>query len=491
MQSIGEPEIRKRLERDNTWWNLAATQPIPEAEYPRRAYFKPFKELALNFNIRRATVLLGPRRVGKTFMIKQLIHEAIIGGTDPKSILYASIDTPVYSGISLEQFLEFIPKDATGQNRIVIFDEIQYLREWETHLKDLVDTHPTTKFVATGSAAAALRLKSQESGAGRFSEFMLPCLTFFEFLKFLGEDSKLILPEPDKTKKGTWYKTSDIDALNRRFIDYLNYGGYPESVLNEDIRRNPEQFIRNDIVDKVLLKDLPNLYGINEIQELNRLFSFLAYNTGNEASLENICQESGISKPTIKRYIEYLESAFLVIKAPNVDDNCKTMKRERNFKVYLNNPSMRAALFAPVNAADSDKIGHLAEFAVFSQWQHATDFRLLRYARWRNEGEVDIVLLQGMKQKPTWIGEIKWSNRIETHQYDETKSICHMLKNHSSIRDGFFTTRTYETTITVEGRSIAVVPTALYCYTVGRNITASLEIGGISLPKDPAQVEAA
>ena len=423
-------------------------------------------------------------------MIKQLISEAIASGIDPKSILYASTDTPVYSGISLERFLEFMPERITA--RIVVFDEIQYLRDWELHLKDLVDTYPNTKFIATGSAAAALRLKSQESGAGRFSEFMLPCLTFYEFLKFLGEDDELIFSEPEAKKGGNiWYRTRDLEALNNQFIDYLNYGGYPESVLNEDIRRNPEQFIRNDIVDKVLLKDLPNLYGINEIQELNRLFSFLAYNTGNEASLENICQESGISKPTIKRYIEYLETAFLVIKVPNVDDNCKTMKRERNFKVYLNNPSMRAALFAPVSAADSDKIGHLAESAVFSQWQHATDFRLLRYARWRNEGEVDIVLLQGMKQKPTWVGEIKWSNRIEKNEYDETKSIRHLLKNHSSIKEGFFTTRTYETKIDVEGRPIDVIPTALYCYTVGRNITASLEAGGIPVPKESAQIQAA
>jgi uncharacterized protein len=112
----------------------------------------------------------------------------------------------------------------------------------------------------------------------------------------------------------------DIEGLNRRFIDYLNYGGYPEAVLNDEIRKSPEQFIRNDIIDKVLLKDLPNLYGITNIQELNRLFSFLAYNAGNEASYENISRESEISKQTIKRYIEYLESSFLIIKISNVDE---------------------------------------------------------------------------------------------------------------------------------------------------------------------------
>ena len=374
MQPIGELDIQRRIERDNPWWSRSAAA-IPEAEDKRRVYFDSFKNLALDFNVRRATVLLGPRRVGKTFMIKQLIHDAIQNGIPSKSILFASIDTPIYSGMRLEKFIEFMPKDSPSGNKIIIFDEIQYLRQWEVHLKDLVDSCENIKFIATGSAAAALRLKSQESGAGRFSEFMLPALTFYEFLDFRGVHDSMII-EPDKTLPmgERFYQARDIDALNAHFVDYLNFGGYPEAVLNSTVRENTEQFIRNDIIDKVLLKDLPSLYGINEIQELNRLFSFLAYNAGNEASFEKISQESGITKPTIKKYIEYLESAFLIMKIGNVDDNCKTMKRERNCKIYLNNPSMRAALFAPVDTSDTEKIGHLAESAIFSQWQHAQGY---------------------------------------------------------------------------------------------------------------------
>src|SRR6202789_3354814 len=146
---------------------------LQEADWPRRVYFRPFQELALKFDVKRATVLLGPRRVGKTVMIKQLIWELIESGFDPSAILFASIDTPVYSGVSLEKFLDLMPSLTDSLARkIVIFDEIQYLREWERHMKDLVDQYPHIKFIVTGSAAAALRLKSKESGAGRFSEFM-------------------------------------------------------------------------------------------------------------------------------------------------------------------------------------------------------------------------------------------------------------------------------------------------------------------------------
>ena len=270
----------------------------------------------------------------------------------------------------------------------------------------------------------------------------------------------------------------------------LNYGGYPEAVLNEQIRANPEKFIKDDIIDKVLLKDLPVLYGIIGIQELNKLFSVLAYNAGTEASFENISQESGITKPTIKRYIEYLESAFLLIKISTVDDNCKSMKRERNFKIYLNNPSMRAALFAPVQHEDSQKIGQLAECAVFAQWQHATQFSNLRYSRWRNEGEVDIVFLNPGNQKPMWYGEIKWSDRVVTNEFEELRSLTVLIKKHKTIRNAVFTTKTFSGELMIDDRLVKLMPCAAYCYVVGRNITSQLETPVI-VENSPAQAKLA
>ena len=467
MLEISEADIRQRIERDNPWWADSAFI-IAESKFPRRVYFEPFKALALNPGLQRAAVLLGPRRVGKTVMLRQLIHDAIGSGINAKSILYVSIDAPVYSRMPLAKFLEFLPTQ--NGNSLVIFDEIQYLKDWEVHLKDLVDNFPGTKFVASGSAAAALKLKSAESGAGRFSDFMLPPLTFYEFVCFTGDDEKLVKWDAH-TKQ---HKLLNIEEMNARFVDYLNYGGYPEAALNPEIRQNADQFIRSDIIDKVLLKDLPTLYGINQIPELNRLFSVLAYNAGNEVSLDNIAKTSGISKPTISRYIEYLESAFLIIKLATVDDNCKTLKRERNFKVYLNNPSMRAALFAPVKPDEHDKVGHLAECAVFSQWQHSPGAKRLRYARWKDGGEVDAVYLGG-GERPTWIGEIKWSDRINNHFKEQTDAIEVLLGKHKSINSTFFTTRTISREDSIMGRPLHIRPTAFYCYIVGRNITARLD----------------
>lgn len=304
MLSISADDIRARIARDNPWWQDSAYQQV-EANLPKRVYFTPFSRLALNFDVRRATVLLGPRRVGKTVMAKQLVYVARAQGIDPKNILYVSVDTPIYMGISLEKFIEFMPGAQSNQQCVVIYDEIQYRPNWELHLKDLVDSYANVKFIASGSAAAALRLRSRESGAGRFSDFMLPPLTFYEYLLFRNEENEYI-SITGAHSDDDWYTLHDMQGLNARFIDYLNYGGYPEVVFNEAVRAQSEQFIRSDIIDKVLLKDLPSLYGISDIQELNRLFSFLAYNAGNEASFENISQDSEITKPTIKKYIEAL-----------------------------------------------------------------------------------------------------------------------------------------------------------------------------------------
>lgn len=463
MLTVSPQDVQKRIARDNPWWSDAAKL-LPEWNYLHRSYFEPFARLALNDRIKRAVVLLGPRRVGKTVLIKQLVQRAIASGFDRNAILYASIDTPVYAGMPLDQFVASLP-DPTAR-ALVIFDEIQYLKNWETHLKDLVDAYPNIKLVASGSAAAALRLKSLESGAGRFSEFLLPPLTFQEFLQFLGRENDLVERRDDPARPVV---ATDIDALNEAFIDYLNFGGYPEAVLNDEIRNDPGQFVTNDIIDKVLLKDLPALYGIGDIQELNKLFSFLAYNAGREANLESISKECGLTKPTIKRYIEYLESAFLIIKVTTVDQNCRSMQRERNFKVYLNNPSMRAALFGPVAVDETSLIGRLAESAIFAQWQHSPNARRLRYARWR-DGEVDMVYLDRATQKPRWAVEIKWSDRLKTDP-GEIAALRHLTLANPTIQQARITSRTIHSSINVGTIAARWTPTALYCYIVGRNTT--------------------
>ena len=272
---------------------------------------------------------MGPRRVGKTVLLFHSIQGLIDEGRSPKSICYFSIETPIYNGVSLEELVKLFLKRnriSKGDETFIFFDEIQYLKDWELHLKSLVDSYHDVKFIVSGSAAAALKLKSKESGAGRFTEFMLPPLTFHEFLSLTNNNDLIVTTPVTKMVEGTdqeynEFSCENLNKLNEKFIEYINFGGYPELSLSSAIQSDPGRYIRNDIIDKVLMRDLPSLYGIQDIQELNSLFTHIAYNSGNEMSLDAIAQHSGVAKNTIKKYITYLEAAFLIKVIHRIDQN--------------------------------------------------------------------------------------------------------------------------------------------------------------------------
>lgn len=369
-----------------------------------RAYLQPVRQLLLEPGLRRAVVLLGPRRVGKTILIHHLIDSLLKDGVNAPRIAYVEMDHPLLHGQSLEAIVRQIEESASAEKgtRYIFFDEIQSHKDWEKHLKPLVDHRPDLRILVSGSATAALKRQSTESGAGRFTDFLLPPLTFSEYLN--------LIPEPAavwEVERGR-YALSDIAMLNTQFVDYINFGGYPELALSSVVRNNPARFIKSDIVDKVLLRDLPQLYGIQDIQELNSLFTLLAFNTAEEVSFEQLSQRSGVAKTTIQRYIEYLEAAFLIKRVFRVDQDGKRYQRERNFKVYLTNSAMYTGLFG-VRKPDEPEFGHLVETAVFAQRFHE-DARL-NYARWSTDGfEVDLVEVSAAL-KPITALEIKWSDQ--------------------------------------------------------------------------------
>jgi predicted AAA+ superfamily ATPase len=464
MLKISEQDIVSRLKLDNPWWSDA--QAILEGGLPKRDYFARFYKLVEDTSIRRATVLMGPRRVGKTIMIRQAILELITNNIVPAlHTLYVSLDTPVYVGLNLEQIINLFLQENKLDHKsklFIFFDEIQYLKNWEVHLKDAVDRYSNIKFIASGSAAAALRLKSNESGAGRFTDFMLPPLTFSEYIHFSGKDS-LIIKDAVNPKND---KTTDVSKLNEAFIDYINFGGYPEVVMNPDVKDNTKRFVKQDIIDKVLLHDLPSLYGITDISELKKLFAVLAYNTGNEVSLENLSKESTVPKEKLGKYLEYLEAAFLIVRVTKVDDTAKHFKRQRNFKVYLTNPSMRAALFSPIKDGDQ-AIGSLTETAIFCQWFHSPEIDNIHYAHWKT-GEVDLVKLDS-RMKPIWAYEIKWSDRYYNSP-NELKPLIKFSKDNELDSVGC-STKTEEGKKDVDGVEITFFPSSLHCYQVGRRVT--------------------
>jgi len=469
-----EKQIVGRLRVDNPWWTEGEI-PSFYKEMSPRLYLDIFYPLVTNKELKRALILMGPRRVGKTVMLYHTIQRLIDEGVSAQNIIYISVETPIYNKIYLEQLFNLSrqtlgkPID-TKEKFYVFFDEIQYLKDWEVNLKSLVDTYKNVKFVASGSAAAELKKRSDESGAGRFTDFMLPPLTFYEYIHLKGYDQLMIRCQMQwDTVQTPYWGTMDIDKLNGLFVDYINYGGYPEVVFNENIRMDPGQFIRHDIIDKVLLRDLPSLYGIQDVQELNSVFTMIAYHSGSQFSYESMSKESGVRKDVLRKYIEYLEAAFLIKVIHRTDDNAKRYQREVSFKIYLTNPSLRCALFQPIRTSD-EEIGNLVETAIYAQWipRQGAD---ISFANWRlnnkEQGEVDIVGIDVAKQKPIWGVEIKWSDRYVEHPGELASLLWYLPKN--GLKEALVTTETITTDKVMESVVLHFMPAACYAYTVGEN----------------------
>ena len=241
MKDISTQEVREHVKRTNPWWNGEIGAGVRRIKGLRpRLYLDLLYPLVSDTSINRAVVLLGPRRVGKTYLIFHLIERLISDGVNPKNIGYLDVEHPILHYQSLEAMVSFLEESAQpGETHYIFFDEIQYLRDWELHLKSMVDIRPDLRILVSGSAAAALKRQSQESGAGRFTDFMLPPLTFPEFITLLDKDGLL------SVRNGSLYHVPDYAELNDAFVDYLNHGGYPELALSERAREDKEGSFSN------------------------------------------------------------------------------------------------------------------------------------------------------------------------------------------------------------------------------------------------------
>lgn len=469
MISFPKEQILKKMITDNPWWINGSILNDFDTFKPRM-FLKPFLELVSTLPNGRSILLLGPRRVGKSVMVFHTIRELLKNGIDQRKIFYLTVDAPLYSGMSLEEMVDYLMEasksDGSKDGYYIFFDEIQYLKDWEIHLKVLCDTYRHIKFVATGSAAAALKMKSIESGAGRFTHFSLPPLLFCEYLSMIDELNLVIASNVDWFGEMTpGYQALDIAKLNQHYINYINFGGYPEVVTTMQLQKNPGRYIKEDIVDKVLLKDLPGLYGISDTRDLYRLFIHLVYRSGEEFSFEDLSKESGIRKDTLKRYVDYLESAFLIKVLHKIDENARRFQRVTTFKIFVTNPSIFAAIFSPLSQSDS-AFNHLVETTVFSQLGNEKDD--LFFANWKKgriNGEVDFVRLNILSQKPDRAVEVKWSDRYYNNP-GELKSLLTFMET-NRLKGAVVTTISETGSLEMKCGTIHFVPTSLYSYTKG------------------------
>ncbi len=393
--------ILKVLRSFNPWWISGRGNPVLLKPYKRFAYYEALKRLE-ETAIKRTVVLTGTRRVGKTTIQYQLIDHLLQSGISPEKIVFISLDHPMLKLAGLNDVLECYHENVYAKQDVYyFFDEIQYATDWNAWLKTIYDTQPETKVVATGSASPALIKGSTESGAGRWSVIQVPTLSFYEYCALLNIPAPKLDPslKPSQLLKLSQQERGQIinklSVLANHFNRYLQVGGFPELAL-ADNDLLAMQVMREDVVDKVLKRDLPSLYNIRNATELERIFLYLCNVSSEIVAIDAMTKElNGVSRQTVLNYIEYLESANLIYLSYPVDLSGKKILKAKP-KIYIADAAIRNAVLMDSEIMTNPvEMGKLVETAVYKHvaafyYQKAT--RIGYYRGGSKDKEIDIVV---------------------------------------------------------------------------------------------------
>ncbi|MDD9899215.1 MAG: ATP-binding protein [Candidatus Melainabacteria bacterium] len=254
------------------------------------------------------TVLLGPRQVGKTTLIKALQEE--LGG------LYFDLDIlSNYERVkSYEDFLQTLKLNGyreEQQEKFYIFlDEFQRYADLTMVFKNIYDHHPNVKIFATGSSSFTIKNQIQESLAGRKKIFHLYPLNFEEFLIFKERDDLLEQLRNLRTITQTSKMNTEIE-LYTLLEEFMIWGGYPGVVLAPSTEEKKEKL--QSIFDAFIKKDLVDYLKIEKFLAAKRLIESIAINNGQIANYNNFAQYADINAVTVKNYIELLRETFIIM----------------------------------------------------------------------------------------------------------------------------------------------------------------------------------
>lgn len=259
----------------------------------------------------KAIIILGPRQVGKTTLVR-----AIAAEKNP-DYLYLNGDLITVQELLGSRNLQQLTS-VMGGKKLVIIDEAQRIDEIGLKLKILVDSQPDLQLLVTGSSSLDLAFGLNESLTGRkFEHFMYP-ISYQELHEEIGP-------------------VAALEGLEQRLL----YGSYPE-VINE---AGQERRYLELIVESYLYKDLLHQPAIRRIDLLKKILQALAFQVGNEVSYNEVAKTVGADRATVEHYIDLLEKAFVVFRLPSLSRNLRSeIKRGR--KIYFWDNGTRNALIA-------------------------------------------------------------------------------------------------------------------------------------------------
>ena len=343
--------------------------------------------IAKHFSKKEFTILIGPRQIGKSTMLKQMFDDLLQKGEtayflnlDRKDILDDLNTNP-------ENLFKICP--LLENKKITVFiDEIQYLDDATTFLKLLFDEYSTRlKIVATGSSAFYIDKQFKDSLVGRKKIFQMGTLDFEEFLHFKGRNDLVAEVESLKSKKKT--KSIQENLLWAYMDEFMNYGGYPAVVLENNIDDKIE--LLREIRDSYIKRDLLES-GVSDETKFYRMLMLLASQSGNMLNVNEISNTLRITNATVENYLYVLQKCFHITL---VKPFYKNLRKEltKMPKVYLNDIGLRNILinyFAPIEQrADKGLVLENFCFRVLLE-RHEQD--QIKYWRTADGNEVDFIV---------------------------------------------------------------------------------------------------
>lgn len=325
----------------------------------------------------KIVVLAGARQVGKTTLLKQILR-------NKEGVLWLNGDEMqvqnLFNNASADRLLsEF------GNNKIVILDEAQRIKDIGLRLKLIADADCDIQMIATGSSAFELANKVNEPLTGRKWEYQMFPLSFGEMVAHHG-------------------KMKEMRMLPKRIV----YGYYPEVVTNE----GNEIEILKLLTDAYLYKDILSWENIKHPDKLQTLLRALAYQVGSQVSFNELSQMCSLDSKTVERYITLLEQCYIIFRLPSFSRNLHhELKASR--KIFFYDNGIRNALIADYTAPEiRQDIGALWENFVVSERIKCNEY----YRRWVNryfwrttqQQEIDYLEEGGGKLHAY---EIKWNPR--------------------------------------------------------------------------------
>jgi hypothetical protein len=369
-------------------------------------------------------IVTGPRRTGKTTLVRQLIQRRIDGGVPAKMCLYLQLDHPSIPGdnailAAVKQFrTEF---SISRQDRLRLFlDEVQHTPDWARQVKALVDLERDYEIVITGSNAAVVEPQAMKHLAGRQARLRVWPMSYPEFLEFANKKA-----------------AASEEYLHGNFLkEYLVRGGFPRAVVEEDPSTRREYLV--ELFEDILYKDIVSTRNVKDSQRLRDLAFLLASGSGAPASINKLSNLTGLSLETTREYISHLQSCHLFHPAA-------FFSRSVNEKVY--NPKKHYIVDTGMMAAimGREKIGTLAEIALFEHFRRSGE----EVCYWKSGSELDF-FMPGSKLAV----ECKFKHPVEE---SELKGIVAFMTKYG-LKEGVVATQDDERELSMGGKRLRLVP---------------------------------